>query len=135
MTAKEVVKSFYNADLANDASIVQRFFHKDCELHWNSSRGFTILNYDDIVDFFVGTRDAYNSLRFQFSHILVDGNFVTTRHSLYAITIEQPEDEELLAHFTSIWEVKDHKLYRCYEISQLADEKTISSNSFKEIKV
>jgi hypothetical protein len=135
MSAKDIVKRFYNADLANDESIIPHLFHKDCELHWNSSRGFMVLKYDDIVSFFEGTRKAYESLRFVFSHLLEDGPFVTSRHTLFANTIENPDEEVALAHFISIWEVKDNQLYRCHEISQLADESTIHSNSFKEIKI
>ena len=134
MSSKAIVKNFYESDLANDATVVSRYFHKDCELHWNSSHGFMLLKYDDIVKFFEGTRKSYNSLRFQFSHILEDNQFVSTRHTLHANTIENPDEEITLAHFTAIWEVKNDKLYRGYEISQLADEETINSDSFKEIK-
>ena len=135
MTAKEVVLAFYQSDLANDVSVVPNFFHKGCELHWNSSRGFMILKYDDILSFFEGTRKAYESLRFEFSHVIQENDFVTTRHTLFANTIENPDEEVALAHFISIWEVKDGKLYRCHEISQLADESTLKANSFREIKI
>lgn len=127
MSAKAIVKGFYDSDLANDDTIVSRFFHKDAEMHWNSSRGFALLNYDDIEAFFEGTRQSYNNLRFDFTHFLENGVFVTTRHTLYATTIENL-DEVGLAHFTSIWEVKDGKLFRCYEISQLFDEKTLEAS-------
>lgn len=122
MTPKELVKNFYNSDLANNQTVVPKFFHKDCELHWDSSHGFLLLKYDDIVKFFEGTRKSYNNLRFQFSHMLEDGQFVTSRHTLYANTIENPDEEVALAHFIAIWEIKDDKLYRCYENSQQADE-------------
>lgn len=135
MTPKELVRSFYESDLANDETIIAKYFHKDCELHWNSSHGFMLLKYNDIVNFFEGTRKAYNNLRFEFSHLLEDGQFVTSRHTLYANTIENPDEEVALAHFTAIWEVKDTKLFRCYEISQQADEATLKTNSFSEIKV
>jgi len=128
MSAKAIVKAFYDSDLANDATIIEKFFHKDCVLHWNSSQGFTLLKYDNIVDFFKGTRASYNDLRFEFTHVLEDSSFVTTRHTLYGTTIENPSTEIGLAHFTTIWEVKDDKLYRCYEISQLFDEKTLETN-------
>jgi hypothetical protein len=94
-----------------------------------------MLKYDDVVNFFEGTRKSFNSLRFQFSHFLEDNSFVTSRHNLYGNTIENPEEEVALAHFIAIWEVKDNKLYRCHEISQLVDVNTINSNSFKEIKI
>ncbi len=135
MSAKTIVKSFYESDLANDASLIPEFFHKDCELHWNSSQGFSILNYEDIKTFFDGIIASYLSLRFKMSHVLEDGNFVSTRHTLFAKTIEDPENEQALAHFMSIWEVKDEKLYRCYEISQLTNENALASGSFSEIKV
>ncbi|WP_397362784.1 nuclear transport factor 2 family protein [Olleya sp. R77988] len=135
MSSKKIVKAFYESDLANDASVVSRFFHQDCQLHWNSSHGFMKLDYKGLEDFFEGTRKSYDALRFQFSHILEDNQYVTTRHTLYGNTIEDPENEIALAHFIAIWEVKDDKLYKCYEVSQLADAETIESNSFSEIKI
>jgi len=135
MSPKELVRSFYESDLANDSSLIPHFFHKDCELHWNSSKGFDILNYDGIVTFFKGITESFDSLRFQISHLLEDGNFVTSRHTLYGKMIEDPDNEVAMAHFTAIWEVKDSKLYRCYEISQLTDEKALDTNSFDESQV
>jgi len=135
MSPKELVKSFYASDLANDASLVPKIFHKNCELHWNSSQGFSVLKYSDIETFFEGVRESYNTLRFQFSHILEDDNFVTNRHTLFGRTIENPDNEVALAHFIAIWEIKDDKLYRCYEISQLTDDKALGANSYSEIKI
>ncbi len=127
MPAITLLEKFYNADVANNESLVEDFFHKDCELHWNSSNGFSLLRYDDIVKFFQGIRASYNNMRFVHTHLFASGDQVTSRHHLYAQTIEQPNEEVLLAHFIAIWEVKDSKLYRCYEISQLADEQTLNS--------
>lgn len=127
MSAKTLLKSFYNSDVANNENLVEDFFHKDCELHWNSSNGFTLLNYNDVITFFEGVRSSYNNLRFVHTHLMANGNHVTSRHHAYAQTIEAPNEEILLAHFIAIWEVKDDKLYRCYEISQLADEKTLEA--------
>lgn len=127
MPAISLLEKFYNADVTNNESLVEDFFHKDCELHWNSSNGFSLLRYDDILKFFEGVRASYNSMRFVHTHLFASGSQVTSRHHLYAQTIEQPNEEVLLAHFIAIWEVKDDKLYRCYEISQLADEQTLNS--------
>ncbi|MFP4846782.1 nuclear transport factor 2 family protein [Winogradskyella sp. PE311] len=122
MSAKEIVRAFYNSDLANDSGVVSKFFHPDCELHWSSSQGFSLLKYNDIVNFFEGTRKSYHSLRFEFTHLIEANNTVITRHTLLANTIENPDTEVSLARFSAIWEIKDNKLYRGYEISQLADE-------------
>jgi hypothetical protein len=122
MTAKELVCAFYNSDLANDSDVVSKFFHKESELHWMSSQGFMLLKYDDIVNFFKGTRKSYTNLRFEFTHFIEAGESIISRHTLFANTIEDPDSEIVLAHFATIWEVKDGKLYRGYEISHQADE-------------
>ncbi|MFD1061777.1 nuclear transport factor 2 family protein [Winogradskyella litorisediminis] len=127
MSALKLLQDFYNSDVANNATLVSDFFHKDCELHWNSSNGFSLLKYNDVVAFFEGIRTSYDSLRFVHTHLFESGNQVTSRHHVYAQTIEDTDNESLLAHFIAIWEVKDNKLYRCYELSQLADEKTLEA--------
>jgi hypothetical protein len=123
MSAKELVKAFYASDIANNPNVVSEYFHKDCELHWSSSNGFSILNYKDLELFFEGTRNSYDSLRFEFTHLIEAEETIVTRHTLLVNTIEAPETEVVLARFSTIWEVKDGKLFRSYEISQLADER------------
>jgi hypothetical protein len=136
MTAIQLVKDFYNSDLANDSTIVSKFFHKDCELHWTSSHGFSLLKFNDISNFFEGTRKSYDALRFEFTHLIEMNEYVTTRHTLFAHTIESPDSEIALAHFSALWEVKDNKLYRGFEISHKVDETDlVSMNSYKEIKI
>ncbi|WP_299113361.1 nuclear transport factor 2 family protein [uncultured Winogradskyella sp.] len=136
MSAKEIVKAFYDSDLANDPDVVSKFYHKECELHWSSSQGFMFLDYDAIVDFFEGTRKSYTNLRFEFTHFIEVDSKVFTRHTLFANTIENPDNEVVLAHFSTIWEVKDNKLYRGYEISQQADESDAESMaSYAERKI
>jgi hypothetical protein len=122
MTPLELVKSFYNSDIANNSNVVSEYFDKDSELHWISSQGFRILNYNDLLEFFEGTRKAYVSLRFEFTHLIESDATVVTRHTLFGNTIEAPDTETVLGHFSTIWEVKDRKLIRGYEISQPADE-------------
>jgi hypothetical protein len=45
---------------------------------------------------------------------------VTVRFSHFAKTIENPREEMLLAHFIAIFEIKDNKIYRGYQISQIS---------------
>ncbi|WP_422104530.1 nuclear transport factor 2 family protein [Winogradskyella sp.] len=127
MSPLELVTSFYASDLANDSNVVSKFFHKDCELHWTNSQGFKLLNYDSLEDFFVETRKAFDSLRFEFTHLIASNASVVTRHTLYGSTIEDSRNEMVLGHFSTIWEVKDNKLFRGYEISQQADESDAKS--------
>lgn len=134
-TAKQIVQDFYNSDLSNGIQEFENYLHKDCKLHWSSSKGFNILDRKQISNIFKDIEKSYHSVRFHISHLLQDGNFVTTRYTLYVCTIENTEEEIPLAHYINIWEVKDNKLYRGHEISQSADDSALSLNSFSEIKV
>lgn len=134
MSSKDIVKKFYESDLAKDDNIMS-LFHKDCELKWNSSKGFTKLDFQGIKLMLDGVQKSYLSFKFRVSHLLEDNNTITSRYTIYATTIERPDKEDALAHFISIWEVKDHKLFRGFEISQLADVSSESLNSYAEIKV
>ncbi len=134
MSAKKVVKHFYDMDLAKETKAIS-MFHKDCTLHWNSSKGFTELNYQNIDDMLKSFRQSFVSFKYRLSHLLEDNNIVTARYTIFAAPIEKPDEEVALAHFISIWEVKDGKLFKGYEISQLADENPASLKTFSEIKV
>ncbi|WP_055437272.1 nuclear transport factor 2 family protein [Lacinutrix algicola] len=134
MSAKKVVKAFYDSNLAKDEDIIS-MFHEDCVLHWNSSQGFTTLNKDGILEKLQGVKESYLSFAYRLSHLLEDGDTVTARYTIYCTTIERPFKEEPLAHFISIWEVKDGKMYRGYEISQRLDESVENLTTFSEIKI
>lgn len=134
MSPKEIVRSFYQSDLAKDKTVMD-YFHNDCELNWNSSKGFTKLNCQGVEHMLKGVQQSYHSFKFRVSHLLEDDHIITVRYTVYATVIERPEKEDAIAHFISIWEVKDNKLFRGFEISQLADISSESLNSYAEIKV
>jgi len=134
MTAKETVKAFYDLDLAKANNAID-LVHKDCILKWNSSNGFTTLDYEGIKNMLDGLKKAFLSFNYRVSHLLEDDNTVTARYTIYVTSIERPEKEDALAHFISIWEVKDGQLYKGYEISQMVDDSSESLNSYAEIKV
>lgn len=134
MSIKEVVKSFYDLDLAQEDNVVTHF-HNDCILKWHSSKGYSEFDLEGVKSMLEGVKQSYHSFKYKLSHLLEDGNVVTARYTVYSTTIENPEQEEPLAHFISIWEVKDGKLYKGYEISQLADDSLDSLNSYAEINI
>ncbi|MBN2868229.1 MAG: nuclear transport factor 2 family protein [Flavobacteriaceae bacterium] len=134
MTAKEVVNSFYSLDLAKDNEAIKHI-HKDCLLHWNSSKGYMCSDYKMIKERIETLKKAFHSFNYRLSHLLEDDNTVTARYTIYVTSIEKLDEEEPLAHFITIWEVKDGQLYKGFEISQLVDENSQNLNSFSEIKV
>ncbi len=135
LNAKQVVKNFYNADFLKDESVLGKFMHPDVELIWNSTEGLTIFHLKEITDTFIEIARTYAGLRIEVSHVLADGNFVTTRYKYYVRTIENPDEELGIAHFISIWEIKDGKLYRGHQVSQPAMNQDDTNGSYHKVKV
>ncbi|NND61844.1 MAG: nuclear transport factor 2 family protein [Flavobacteriaceae bacterium] len=133
--AKEVVREFYHADILNDNSVLNRFFHPEMVLIWNSADGLTIMNRDDLVEFFLEIKRTYHDLRIEVSHLLEDDGHVTVRYKYYVKTIENPDEELGIAHFIAIWEIKDGKMYRGYQVSQPVTDKDDTNESYHKVKV
>src|SRR5690606_37859119 len=111
MTAKEVVKQFYDLDFAKDDTVLD-LIHPNCELNWNSSKGYTCLDYKGIQEKIADIRETYFTFNYKLSHLLEDNNTVTARYTIYGTPIEkdgEDNNQEAIAHFISIWEVKDGK--------------------------
>ncbi|MCW5519503.1 nuclear transport factor 2 family protein [Aureitalea sp. L0-47] len=135
MTAKEVVRNFYKSDILKDTTVLERFMHKDVVLIWNSADGLSIMHYDDLIDFFAEVRRSYHDLRIEVSHLLEDDNHITIRYKYYIRTNENPDEELGIAHFIAIWEVKDDKLFRGYQVSQPVTDKDDTNESYHRVKV
>ncbi|PVW13814.1 nuclear transport factor 2 family protein [Marixanthomonas spongiae] len=134
-SAKEIVRRFYLSDVLNENSVLDKFFHPDLELLWNSTNGLTIMNHSDLVDYFTEMRRTYDDLRVEVSHLLEDGDYVTVRYKYYIKTIENPDEELGIAHFMAIWEVKDGKIFRGHQISQPVTDNDDTSESYHKVKV
>lgn len=134
-SAKEVVRGFYKSDLLKDETILEKYFHPEAILIWNSDDGLTIMHNEDLIAFFSEIRRTYFELRLEVSHLLADDNHVTIRYKYYVRTIENPDEELGIAHFIAIWEIKDDKLYRGYQISQPVTDHDDTSKSYSKVKV
>ena len=133
--AKEIVRDFYRSDILRDETVMKRFFHPELVLIWNSANGLSIMHYDDIINFFGEVRRSYDDLRLEVSHLRADDNHVTIRYKYYIRTMENPDEELGIAHFIAIWEVKDDKLYRGYQVSQPVTDKDDTNESYHRVKV
>ncbi len=133
--AKEIVRDFYRSDILRDDTVMERFFHPELILIWNSANGLSIMHYDDIINFFEEVRRTYNDLRLEVSHLLADGDHVTIRYKYYVRTMENPDEELGIAHFIGIWEVKDGKLYRGHQVSQPVTDNDDTNKSYHKVKV
>ncbi|MAN59462.1 MAG: hypothetical protein CMC08_06470 [Flavobacteriaceae bacterium] len=133
--AKEVVRNFYQSDLLKDEEVLERFFDPEVVLIWNSTEGLSILHYGDLASFFSEIRRTYDDLRVEVSHILEDEGHVTVRYKYYIKTIENPDEELGIAHFIAIWEVKNGKIFRGYQVSQPVTENDDTTESYHKVKV
>ena len=119
MSAKEIVQAFYKSDVLLETEIVAALLHPDVILEWHSTKGFLKFNHQEIIDLSTELSKAYVRSKARISHIVAEGNTVAVRYSHYIKTIENPREEMLLAHFMVVWELKDNKLYRGFQMSQL----------------
>ena len=119
MSAKDIVQNFYKSDVILEAETVNQFLHPDVVLEWHSTKGFLTLNHDQIIAISAELSKAYVRSKSRITHLVEEGNTVAVRYSHYVKTIENPREEMLLAHFMVIWEIKDKKLFRGYQMSQL----------------
>ncbi|QAA80617.1 nuclear transport factor 2 family protein [Aequorivita sp. H23M31] len=133
--AKEVVRDFYRSDILKDNTVLERYFHPDLVLLWNSPIGLSIMHYDDLVNFFDEIRRTYQDLRLEVSHLLADGNHVTIRYKYYVRTMENPDEEMGIAHFIAIWEVKDGKIFRGHQVSQPVTSNDDTNEGYDRVKI
>jgi ketosteroid isomerase-like protein len=120
MSAKEIVKEFYESNALRDGDLMDQFIHPDITLEWNSSKGFLQMNRNDLLKLSDELKKAYHSSRVHINHLLEEDNVVTVRYVHHVKTIENTREEMILAHFLVIWELKEGKLYRGYQMSQLS---------------
>ena len=120
MNAKKFVKDFYKSDALLDVEILKTYLHPDFVLEWNGSTGFLKLDYQGIIDYTANVAKAYVKTKIKLAFIIHEKEMVSVKYSLSVKTIENHREEMKLANFFAIWEIKDEKLYRGYQMSQLA---------------
>jgi hypothetical protein len=120
MSAKEIVQKFYKSDALIDSDVMKDFLHPEVLLDWNSSKGFLQLNYDSLLNLSDDLSKAYVRSKVRISQIIAENDTISVRYSHFVKTIENPREEMLLAHFIAIWQIKDNKLFRGYQMSQLS---------------
>lgn len=120
MSARKLIQEFYKPDVMLDPVAMDGFLHDDVVVDWNSTKGFLQMKKSDIMALTAELQKAYVRSKVRISHLVADGDTVAVRYSHYAKTIENPREDILLAHFFVVWEVKDGKLFRGYQMSQLS---------------
>ncbi len=120
-TVKDIVRSFYEMDFINNLDALSNFLHPDIELHWTSSFGFSKKTFEEIKSMFSNIALSFETLKCDITHLISENDKVSIGYTFYGNPIEVPNKEVAIAHFIAIWEVKDDKLYKGYQISQHGD--------------
>lgn len=119
MSAKEIVQKFYKSEALLNSDILKEFLHPDIVIDWNSTTGFIQMNYDSLINLSNELSKAYIRSKARISHIIEEGDLVSVRYSHFVKTIENPREDMLLAHFIVIWQIKEDKLFRGYQMSHI----------------
>ena len=119
MNAKKIILDFYKSDALINREVLDTFLHPDVILDWNSSKGFLQMKREDLLALASELSRSYIRSKVVISHILKEGNLISVRYSHSVKTFENPREAILLANFMVIWELKDDKVYRGFQMSQL----------------
>ena len=119
MNLKKIILDFYKSEALINPTILASFLHDDIVFEWNSSTGFIQMNREDLLTLASELSRSYIRSKVKISHLVKEGNLVSVRYVHFVKTIENPREYILLANFMVIWEIKDEKLYRGYQISQV----------------
>ncbi|MGM0933880.1 MAG: nuclear transport factor 2 family protein [Bacteroidota bacterium] len=122
LSGKEIVENFYTSDFYQDEKVLREFLHPQVELSWYGTTGLKKLNLDEISAISLELAQSFESLRAEVETVISEEGKTAIHFTYHVRTIENPEEEMPLAHFMAIWELKDDKLYRGIQISQLGEE-------------
>lgn len=122
LRTKEIATKFYESNFYKDEDVLRSFLHPDVELSWYGTTGLKKLNLEEIAEISQQLAESYESLRAEIEKVVAKKDNVAIHFTYHVRTIENPEEEMPLAHFIAIWEMKDGKLYKGVQISQLGEE-------------
>lgn len=121
-SAKELVIKFYESAGILSKNYCLEVMHEDVQLEWYSSKGHLYLELNDILALSKDLRLSYFDLRAEIQDVIVGENKIVILYSYYVRTFENSDEEMILATFFTTWELKDNKLYRGVQMSQLGEK-------------
>ncbi len=122
LRTKEIVRKFYESNFYKDEDVLRSYLHPEVELSWYGTTGLRKLDLNGIAEISEKLAESFESLRAKVSKVVAKNGNAAIHFTYYVRTIENPEEEMPLAHFIAIWEIKDGKLYKGVQISQLGEE-------------
>ena len=118
-TPLDLVRKFYDSAGILSKTYCLEVLHDDVQLEWYSSKGHLVLEYADILALSKDLKHSYFDLRAEVHDVMSEDNKVIIRYTYHVRTFENPDEELVLAMFFTVWEVKDGKLFKGTQMSQL----------------
>jgi len=122
VNSKEIVENFYTSLFNGEKDVLNNFLHPNVNLTWYGTTGLKKLNFDEILAIRDDMAKNFESLKAEVEKTVEEGNQIAMQFTYHVKTIENPDEEMPLAHFMAIWELKDNKLFKGVQISQLGEE-------------
>lgn len=119
MNPKEFITAFYKSDALYNPDTMKDYLHDDVVLEWYSSKGYFSKDKLELLQLASDLKKAYDSSVVHIHDVIVEDDKISVRYTHHASTIENPSQYVVLAHFIVHWELKDGKLYRGWQMSQL----------------
>lgn len=118
--SKKILQAFYKSEAFIQPDILADYLHPEIVVEWQSTKGLITMNFQDLIDLSTEISRAYVQSNIRLSHMISENNQIAVRYSHFVKTIENPLEEMLLAHFMIIWEFKDGKMHRGFQMSQIS---------------
>jgi hypothetical protein len=122
LKSKEIVENFYTSLFKDEKGTLDNYLHPNVNLTWYGTTGLRKLNFDEILSIRNDMSKNYESLKAEVEKTVEEDHQIAIQFTYHVKTIENPDEEMPLAHFMAIWELKDNKLFKGVQISQLGEE-------------
>ena len=119
MTNNEIMMKMYDEDFIRDVQFMKYHLHHDVELEWHSSQGHVKWGKAEMLKFSDEVATNFSTSKFDIKYFFEQGNTISLHYHYFASTFENPNELFLVGRFATVWEFKDNKMFKCYQISQV----------------
>lgn len=120
--SKEIVEKFYTSLFKGEEGVLDNYLHPNVNLTWYGTTGLKKLDFNEILNLRDDMAKNFEELKAEVEKLVEEDHQIAIQFTYHVKTIENPDEEMPLAHFMAIWELKDNKLFKGVQISQLGEE-------------
>lgn len=122
LESKEIVEKLYTSLFNGEDDLLNNYLHPNVNLTWYGTTGIRKLDYDGIHELREDLSRNFTSFKAEIEKTVREKDQIAIEFTYYVETIENLDEEIPLAHFIAIWELKDNKLFKGVQISQLGED-------------